>query len=76
MAPKYRIKSISHALTYLGTRELHQWISMLMFNDIKSEENGELVKMSLIRGKLMALIAQELQIGQPGSEPVWPICSS
>jgi EAL and modified HD-GYP domain-containing signal transduction protein len=39
MAPKYRIKSISHALTYLGTRELHQWISMLMFNGIKNEDN-------------------------------------
>jgi c-di-GMP-related signal transduction protein len=69
MAPKYRIKSISHALTYLGTRELHQWISMLMFNGIKSEENWELVKMSLIRGKLMALISQELQIDHTGSEP-------
>lgn len=69
MAPKYRIKSISHALTYLGTRELHQWISMLMFNGIKNEENSELVKMSLFRGKLMALIAQELQISHTGSEP-------
>lgn len=69
MAPKYRIKSISHALTYLGTRELHQWISMLMFTGVKNEENSELVKMSLIRGKLMALIAQELQMSHPGSEP-------
>lgn len=69
MAPKYGIKSISHALTYLGTRELHQWISMLMFNGIKNEENSELVKMSLIRGKLLALISQELQIGHTGSEP-------
>jgi c-di-GMP-related signal transduction protein len=69
MAPKYRIKSITQALTYLGTRELHQWISMLMFNGIKSEDNSELVVMSLIRGKMMALIAQELQIAQTGSEP-------
>ncbi len=69
MAPKYRIKSISHALTYLGTRELHQWISMLMFNGVKNKENSELVKMSLIRGKLMALISQELQIANTGSEP-------
>lgn len=69
MAPKYRIKSISHALTYLGTRELHQWISMLMFSGVKSAENTELIKMSLIRGKLMALAARELQLGDTGSEP-------
>lgn len=69
MAPKYRIKSISHALTYLGTRELHQWVSMLMFNGVKSAENSELIKMSLIRGKLMALVAQDLQLSHPGSEP-------
>ena len=69
MAPKYKIKSITQALTYLGTRELHQWISMLMFNGIRSEENSELVEMSLIRGKLMALVAQELQIDQSAAEP-------
>jgi EAL and modified HD-GYP domain-containing signal transduction protein len=69
MAPKYRIKSISHALTYLGTRELHQWISMLMFNGVKSEDNYELIKMSLIRGKLMSLAAQELEFSHSGSEP-------
>jgi EAL and modified HD-GYP domain-containing signal transduction protein len=69
MAPKYKITSISHALTYLGTRELHQWISVLMMGIIKSKENSELVKMSLIRGKLMALITEELQIAGSGSSP-------
>lgn len=69
MAPKYKIKSITQALTYLGTRELHQWISMLMMSGIKNEENSELVVMSLIRGKLMALTAQELQIAHAGAEP-------
>jgi EAL and modified HD-GYP domain-containing signal transduction protein len=69
MAPKYKIRSISQALTYLGTRELHQWISMLMFSGVKNDENSELVSMSLIRGKMMALIAQELQMPQSGSEP-------
>lgn len=69
MAPKYSIKSISHALTYLGTRELHQWISMLMFSSVKSAENSELIKMSLIRGKLMALVSRELRLPSAGSEP-------
>jgi c-di-GMP-related signal transduction protein len=69
MAPKYKIKSISQALTYLGTRELHQWISMLMMGGIRSEDNSELVVMSLIRGKLMALVAQEIRIADAGAEP-------
>jgi EAL and modified HD-GYP domain-containing signal transduction protein len=69
MAPKYQITSISHALSYLGTRELHQWISMLLMGGIKTKENSELAKMSLIRGKLMALITQELEIAGSGSEP-------
>ena len=69
MAPKYKIRSIAQALAYLGTRELHQWIAMLMFNSIRSEENSELVSMSLIRGKMTALIASELQLAQQGSEP-------
>jgi EAL and modified HD-GYP domain-containing signal transduction protein len=69
MAPKYKISSISHALTYLGTRELHQWISMLLMGGIKSAENSELVKMSLIRGKFMTLVAQELQLAGLSSEP-------
>ena len=69
MAPKYKIRSISQALTYLGTRELHQWISMLLFNGIKSEENSELVAMSLIRGKMAALVANELPLHESGSEP-------
>lgn len=69
MAPKYKIRSTSQALTYLGMRELHQWISMLIFNGIKVEGNSELVTLSLVRGKMAALISQELQLGEKGSEP-------
>jgi c-di-GMP-related signal transduction protein len=69
MAPKHRITSISQALTYIGTRELYQWISMLMLNGVEDKENSELIKMSLIRGKLMALIARELNVQHSGTEP-------
>lgn len=68
MAPKHRITSIAQALTFIGTRELHQWISMLMLNSVEDRENAELIKMSLIRGKLMALIARELDMQHSGSE--------
>lgn len=69
MAPRYNINTIFQALTYIGLRELYQWVSMLMLNGIKNDENSELIKMSLIRGKLMALIAQKLRLPYAGSEP-------
>lgn len=68
MAPKHKINSITHALTYLGTRELHQWISMLLMGGIKSAKNSELVKMSLVRGKFMTLIAEALELPGLGAE--------
>lgn len=69
MAPKNKIKTISQAIVYLGTHELHQWIAMLMLGDIKNEQNSELIKTSLIRGKLMALLARKLRLAHSGSEP-------
>ena len=60
-APWHKIKSIMQALVFLGTRELHQWISLMMLQNMQNVENAELIRMSLVRGKLMLLIAQELQ---------------
>jgi EAL and modified HD-GYP domain-containing signal transduction protein len=57
---KYKIKSIPHALSYMGIKELYQWISLMMLKDLQNVENAELIKISLIRGKLMDLLASEL----------------
>lgn len=56
------IKSISHALSYLGVNELYQWFSLMMIKNIQDIENAEMIKLSLIRGKLMSLLASELKI--------------
>jgi EAL and modified HD-GYP domain-containing signal transduction protein len=56
---KYKVKSITQALNYLGTRELYQWISLMILKDLQYNENGELIKQSLIRGKLMNTLAIE-----------------
>lgn len=68
IAPKYKISTISQALVFLGTRELHGWVSVMMLNKLKCEENSELIKMSLIRGKLMALVSKQLGFAYSGSE--------
>ena len=57
---RYKIKSIPHALSYMGIKELYQWISLMLLKDLQNVENAELIKVSLIRGKLMDLLAAEL----------------
>ncbi len=66
MEAKNRIKSIPHALTYIGIQELKQWISLMMLKEMQNVENAELIKQSLIRGKFMELLAGEMY---PDAEP-------
>jgi len=68
IAPRSQIKSIRHALGYLGMKELHQWFSLMMLKEMQSPENAEMLKQSLIRGKLMSVIAQEKNLSDSTSE--------
>ncbi len=63
-----KIKSIPHALSYIGINEMYQWISLMMLKDIQNVENVELIKQSLIRGKLMELLTSELHLEGESSE--------
>lgn len=63
-----RIKTIPHALAYIGTKELYHWFSLMMVKDIQNVENGEMIKLSIIRGKLMELLACELNDEQNKTE--------
>ncbi|EHQ87253.1 EAL and HDOD domain-containing protein [Desulfosporosinus youngiae] len=63
-----KIKSIPHALSYIGINEMYQWISLMMLKDMQNVENAELIKQSLIRGKLMELLASELYPNGENSE--------
>ena len=67
MSSGYKIVSISRAVTYLGTRMLRQFLSVIMVKKLQTNENEELVKLSLVRGKLMSLLASELGLGEAGS---------
>lgn len=68
IAPRYKIKSIQQALTFIGMREMYQWISLMMLKDIRDAENAEIVKQSLIRGKLMSILATERSLYENVSE--------
>ncbi|UOO38116.1 HDOD domain-containing protein [Oscillospiraceae bacterium CM] len=68
IAPRHRVKTIAQALNYMGTRELYQWISLMMLKDMQDNENAELVKDSLIRGKMMSLLACELHLSHLAPE--------
>lgn len=57
---KNKIVSIQHALTYLGTDKIYQWISLMMLKDFQNIENAELIKLSLIRAKFMDSLASEI----------------
>jgi c-di-GMP-related signal transduction protein len=64
---RYTIRSIRQALVRLGTIELTRWINLMLLRSIKNTDNAELIKSSLIRGKMLALFAE--MTGQDEFEP-------
>ncbi len=58
--PLYKIRTLKHALAHLGIREMHRWLSIMLLKDMRSVENAEMIKLSLIRAKFMELLAGEL----------------
>ena len=59
---KYRIKNIKQGLMFLGIDDLKRWIYLMMLRGVQCTENTELVKNSMVRGKMLSLIAKELRI--------------
>lgn len=53
-----RITSISRALVMLGFKEIRKWISIIMLRDIGSDKPNEIIKLSLIRGRMGELLAK------------------
>lgn len=58
---RHRINSINQALVRLGIDEIKKWIYLLMLQEKRNVQNKELIKTSLIRAKLMELMAFELK---------------
>ena len=64
----FPIKSLGQAVVRLGVDEMIRWISVMLIKGIQSIENAELVKTSLIRGKILSLLSKEIKIGGDFSE--------
>lgn len=58
---KCEITSLQQAVVRLGIQEMKRWISILLIKDFETDENSELIKVCLLRGKLLSLLAHELK---------------
>lgn len=68
IAPKFKVKTISQGITILGLSELNKFMSTVLMKEAQSPGNTELLRCSLIRGKLLELLAEYKNIPQKGSE--------
>jgi c-di-GMP-related signal transduction protein len=63
------IRSIRHALAYLGEAELRRWIALAAFPGAASDKPGELVTCSLVRARFCESLARES--GKTASDPAF-----
>lgn len=59
-----QVRSINHALTLLGYRQLYRWLSLLILASDGSRTPPALAKTALIRGRLTELLGQTRLEGQ------------
>ncbi|HVI39902.1 MAG TPA: HDOD domain-containing protein [Anaerovoracaceae bacterium] len=55
------ISSLRQVVVRLGIHEMKRWISILLIKDFENDENSELIKVCLLRGKLLSLMAHKLK---------------
>lgn len=61
---RQRITSLRHAITVLGRRQLQRWLQLLVFTSGKqSGRSNPLLMLAATRGRLMELLAADLQPG-------------
>jgi EAL and modified HD-GYP domain-containing signal transduction protein len=54
---RHEIKSIHQALAFMGIKELSRWVHLMLIKGVQNVDNSELVKASLVRGKILSLLA-------------------
>lgn len=63
-----KITSIKQALVYLGFKEIKKWVSLLLLRDVNKDNPDEVMKATIIRGKLAELIASKINLEDRKSE--------
>lgn len=54
---QYTVKNIRHALAILGIRNIRKFVTLLAIEQMTDEKPEELIKISLIRGRVLELLA-------------------
>ncbi len=50
------VKTVKHAIAYLGERELRRFIMLMIISELAVEKPGELVRLALVRAKFCELL--------------------
>ena len=62
------VKSLRQALAILGVEEIKKWVTLVSMMDIRKGGPDELIRMSLIRGRFMELIAPHVKMARQVEE--------
>ena len=62
------VKTVKHAMAYLGEEELRRFVILMILSDLASEKPNELVRLSLVRAKFCELLALQSQFKDSSSE--------
>ena len=57
------IQSIEQAISRIGLDEMKRWSYLMLLREIQTSESKELLKQSVIRGKMMELISEDTPTG-------------
>ena len=62
------VKTVKHAMAYLGEEELRRFVILMILSDLASVKPNELVRLSLVRAKFCELLALQSQFKNSSSE--------
>jgi c-di-GMP-related signal transduction protein len=62
------VKTVKHAMAYLGEEELRRFVILMILSDLASVKPNELVRLSLVRAKFCELLALQSQFKSSSSE--------
>jgi len=63
-----KVKTVKHAIAYLGERELRRFILLVLISELASDKPDELVRMALVRAKFCELLGEASSLAYDSSE--------
>ena len=62
------VKTVKHAIAYLGERELRRFVLLVVVSELASEHPGELTRLALVRAKFCELLGTASPYGTSSDE--------